>query len=136
MDNSSYGQTDRVDCSWLSVTAEGQDTFLVGNGTTFVEVPAVAVDALNATAGRTLEEARAFVLAKTGMDVDVVDFLNTLRETGVLARVETRNNVWDHISPRAVSWLFAKRLWVCFGMIVAAAICVLLLSLLRSLWRG
>lgn len=112
---------DVMDCSWLSVTCEGEDTYLLGNGVAFVEVPSVAITAIKMTRGRSLGAAREALLRETGADIDVVDFVNTLSESGVLRRQPTDPNLWDRIQPAWVQWIFSRWLALPYLLLVATA---------------
>ncbi|HEY1915388.1 MAG TPA: hypothetical protein VGH27_07410 [Streptosporangiaceae bacterium] len=122
-----YGPDDVVDCSWLSATREDEDTYLLGNGTVFLEVPAIAVEVIEVTRDCSLAEAREFLLREKGVDVDVADFVNTLSESGVLQRAAVESNLWDRIEPAKVRWLFSRWLALPYALLVATAVAALVL---------
>jgi hypothetical protein len=116
-----YQADDVMDCTWLSATCEGEDTYLLGNGVAFVEVPSVAITAIKMTRGRSLGAAREALLRETGADIDIVDFVNTLSESGVLERQGPDPNLWDRIQPARVQWIFSRWLALPYLFLVATA---------------
>ncbi|MDA0644226.1 MULTISPECIES: hypothetical protein [Nonomuraea] len=116
-----------TDLSFLTVVADGPDDYVIGNGETFVHVPAVAAAVVSALDGtRTVAQARERVRAERGVDVDVAAFVGGLADAGLMRRPERRPNVWDRIRPRQVAWFFSRPadvvLVLLTGCAVAAAV--------------
>ncbi|MGW2220014.1 hypothetical protein ACWCSD_33925 [Nonomuraea sp. NPDC001684] len=118
-----------TDLSFLSVVADGPDDYVIGNGETFVNVPGVAaavVEALDGT--RTAAEARALVLAESGLDVDVAEFVTGLGAAGLLSRPRRPPNLWDRIRPGHVAWLFSRP---AHAVLAALTVCALAAAVAR-----
>lgn len=120
--------TDLLDLSFLSVVEDGPDDFVVGNGQTFINVPAIAVTVISMLDGtRTVGDVREQVLQPEGVDIDVADFVSGLDSVGLLTPPVPAPNLWDRIGSRHASWLFS---WVANGFIallVAAAVAVVVI---------
>ncbi|GAA3255076.1 hypothetical protein [Nonomuraea helvata] len=113
----------KADLSFLTVVADGPDDYVIGNGETFVNVPGVAAAVIASLDGtRTAAEARAWVLAKQGVDVDVDAFLTGLGSAGLLNRSERPPNRWDRIRPHHVAWLFSRPAHAVLILLTACAI--------------
>ncbi|MDA0634193.1 hypothetical protein OUY22_12270 [Nonomuraea sp. MCN248] len=116
-----------TDLSFLTVVADGPDDYVIGNGETFVHVPAVAAAVVAALDGtRTVAQARERVRAERGVDVDVAAFVGGLEGAGLLRRAGRAPNVWDRIRPRHVAWFFSRpadvALLLLTGCALAAAV--------------
>jgi putative peptide zinc metalloprotease protein len=99
----------KPDLSHLTVVADGPDDYVIGNGETFVHVPAVGAAVVAALDGtRSVGEVRERVRAEQGVDVDVAAFIGGLHGAGLLRRSERPPNVWDRIRPRHVAWFFSR----------------------------
>ncbi|WP_067135814.1 PqqD family peptide modification chaperone [Microtetraspora malaysiensis] len=98
-----------ADLSFLSVVADGPDDYVIGNGETFVNVPAVAAAVIELMDGtRTADDVRARVRESHDIDVDVADFVQDLERLGLLTPPRRPPNVWDRIRPGLVRPLFSR----------------------------
>lgn len=82
--------TSHVELRKLAISANG-DGFLVGDLAhgEFIEVPQVAVVAIDALRdGHTVDETAQIALLRTGMDVDVADFVAVLGEVGFVMSID------------------------------------------------
>ncbi len=80
----------RVELRALSIRQEGE-SFLVGDIARgeFIEVPAIAVTLIEALQdGSTLAEVTSLAQARAGADVDVTDFVQTLRDLGFVRKID------------------------------------------------
>ena len=104
----------RVELRPLSVRPEG-DGFMVGDLARgeFITVPAIAVVVIGALReGRTVAEAAARARDSAGTDVDVADFVETLRDLGFVARIDGASlETEGPSSPMGAGWAPRRRGW-------------------------
>ncbi|WP_147425137.1 hypothetical protein [Bailinhaonella thermotolerans] len=112
-----------TDLSFLSVVEDGPDDYVVGNGETFINVPAIGAEVVRLLDGtRTPAEVRSRVLREHGVDVDVEDFLTGLGGAGLLRPPEVRPNLWDRVRPGHVRWLFSRPAHLLVAVLFAGAV--------------
>ncbi|WP_316568622.1 PqqD family peptide modification chaperone [Neobacillus sp. YIM B06451] len=81
----------KVDCSHLSIQKDFEDEFTIGDPSSgeFLQVPQVAVDVIELLNGRnTIEEVCEIANEKYNEDVDVIDFVMTLLEYGLVLSID------------------------------------------------
>ncbi|MFE3451067.1 hypothetical protein ACFXJ8_19305 [Nonomuraea sp. NPDC059194] len=113
----------RPDLSFLSVVEDGPDDYVVGNGSTFVNVPGIAAKVLALLDGtRTVEEVRKEVMERHGADVDVAAFVGGLDGAGLLKEPDLPPSPWDRVRPQHVRWLFSP---AANAVVALTALCAL-----------
>lgn len=145
-----FGPADRVDVAHLTVQPDG-DEFLVGDlaDGTFVAIPqvgAIALDALRR--GETIAEATAAAGAFAGAEVDVLGFVEVLRDQGLLradaapAETTVRAESWGRRTAGPVAdWaarvlLSGPALSVAAVSLIGTLIVMLLVPGLRPSWES
>ena len=111
----------------LSVVRE-HDDFLVGNAASgiFLSIPEIGVLALRELeAGRTVGEAAAVASERAGQDVNVLEFAETLVETGLVTTVDgmpllhaspsTQQRWLEGVPPALVRPFFSVPAWTVYG---------------------
>jgi hypothetical protein len=130
----------RLTLRQLSVVADGDAEFLVGDPQTgvYVALPAIGVLVIEQLrGGATLGEAGQVASAGAEADVDVLDFANTLLELGFVAEVDATSIAaasdapprrWiAGVRPELARPLFTRFAWACYAALFLG--CVLLMML-------
>jgi putative peptide zinc metalloprotease protein len=75
----------RANLSWLTVVKDGEDDFVIGNGSSFVNVPEVGVELIKLLNGsRSIAQAGHVLGERLGTEVDALDFVQTLSDMAIL----------------------------------------------------
>lgn len=128
----------RVELRPLSVRPEG-DGFMVGDLARgeFIAVPAIAVVVIDALRdGRTLAEAADRACDSAGTDVDVADFVGTLRDLGFVASIDGESMITEGpeltyggklgaVAARLARPLYSAPAWAVYGLLFAGTLVLL-----------
>ena len=116
----------------LSITPDGE-SFMVGDLARgeFIQVPPIAVTVIDALrGGLTVGDAADLARAEAGQDVDVADFVQTLREVGFVASIDgvpvgvdgpalNSGGQAGAVLARLARPLYTGPAWACYGILFA-----------------
>jgi len=106
---------DILDLSFLSITKEESDDYIIGNGKNYLNVPEIGIEVIKLCDGsRTIKDIEEILYKDKKIEVDVIDFISTLSDMGILEEVNIKKNIFDKIEPKHVNWLFSIPLKVIF----------------------
>lgn len=101
-----------LDLSFLSITRENDNEYLVGNGDDYISIPEVGAKIIKLFDGtRTVKNVTALIKEKENIEVDVEDFIKDLESVGFLEKTLVKKNIFDRIKPSTVSWLFSMPIY-------------------------
>jgi hypothetical protein len=110
------------DLSFLSVVEDGPGDFVVGNGKTFINVPAIAATVIKMLDGtRTVAQVQEMASQIEGIDVDVTGFVADLHTLELLIAPALPSNRWDRIQPQHAAWLFSWPITVLAALLAVGA---------------
>jgi hypothetical protein len=131
--------TARIGLRELSITPDGE-SFMVGDLARgeFIQVPPIAVTVIEGLReGLTVDHAAVLARAEAGQDVDVADFVQTLREVGFVASIDgvpvsvdgpvlTSGGRAGAVLARLARPFYTRPAWACYGILFVG--CAVLIS--------
>ncbi len=113
----------RPNLSWLTVVQDGEDDFVIGNGSSFVNVPEVGAELIKLLDGsRSIAQAGHVLGERLGTEVDALDFVQTVSDMAILDRPPVQHTQFEHLRPKHVSWLFSWPSYCVVALLVASAL--------------